>query len=115
MTQSVTAVSIVRRSAMLLASTAGLALSVLLAEPMAGPELASPAWAGAPYSETSVRPAGFADVVAKASPAVISVRVKLEGKAGLVEDDEDFDAVPVRPGSPPKDAPHDTPHEERTV
>jgi serine protease Do len=86
------------RRAILLASAVGLGIFVLLGESIADREFASPAWAVSPYpGETVVRPGGFADVVAKVKPAVISVSVKIDGAGGLVEDDEDENPNP--PGS----------------
>jgi serine protease Do len=61
----------------LLASVAGLGIAVVLG----GPALRgmSPAFQSTAYAaETAQRPVGFADIVAKVKPAVISVRVKIE-------------------------------------
>jgi len=50
------------------------------------------------------RPVGFADIVAKVKPAVISVRVKVSGSGepALLQDnrDDDDQQIPVQPGSP---------------
>jgi serine protease Do len=50
------------------------------------------------------RPVGFADIVAKVKPAVISVRVKVSGAAEpALSHDESNDGeqqIPVQPGSP---------------
>ena len=43
------------------------------------------------------KPVGFADIVEKVKPAVISVRVKMEGMA---ESGPSNDELPVPPGSP---------------
>src|ERR1043165_3933923 len=50
------------------------------------------------YAETAQRPAGFADIVEKVKPAVISVRVKMDGGARTMS----FDGgdSPFPPGSP---------------
>jgi serine protease Do len=52
-------------------------------------------------AQTVARPVGFADVVEKVKPAVISVRVKMDAgpQASLNSDDSD-DANPFPPGSP---------------
>jgi serine protease Do len=93
----------VRRVA-LLASVAGLGAIALLA----GPNLYRPSGAdfGTPASaaETSAlpHPASFADIVAKVKPAVISVRVKIDGAqvSSLRHNSRDDEAVPFAPGSP---------------
>jgi serine protease Do len=54
--------------------------------------LASPA-----YAQTAQRPVGFADIVEKVKPSVISVRVKVEGGARTMSFDGDS---PFPPGSP---------------
>jgi len=49
------------------------------------------------------RPVGFADIVAKVKPAVISVRVKVSGSAepAMLQDNRDEQRqIPVQPGSP---------------
>src|SRR6516225_2393289 len=49
------------------------------------------------------RPVGFADIVAKVKPAVISVRVKVSGSAepAMLQDNRDEELqIPVQPGSP---------------
>jgi serine protease Do len=62
----------------LVASVAGLGVAVLLGGPgyraPTLPALTSPAYA----AEAAQHPAGFADLVAKVKPAVVSVRVKIE-------------------------------------
>ncbi len=64
----------------------------------------SPAWtSSARAAETAQQhPAGFADLVAKVKPAVISVRVKMDASAemtGATRSDDD-NATPLQPGSP---------------
>ena len=54
--------------------------------------LATPA-----HAQTAQRPAGFADIVEKVKPAVISVRVKMDGGARTMSFDGDS---PFPPGSP---------------
>jgi serine protease Do len=62
----------------LLASVAGIGVAVMLGGPGYGsptpPAVTSPAQA----VETVQHPAGFADLVAKVKPAVVSVRVKID-------------------------------------
>ena len=45
-------------------------------------------------------PVGFADIVAKVKPAVISVRVKLSGAAEPALNRDDDQQIPAQPGSP---------------
>jgi serine protease Do len=74
----------------LLASVAGLSLAVLAAGPVAN---YIPVWtAPAHAAEAAQAPAGFADLVSKVKPAVISVRVKIDeegGNAALMQRDSD--------------------------
>src|ERR1041385_6345143 len=49
------------------------------------------------YAQTVQRPVGFADIVEKVKPAVISVRVKVDGGARTMSFDGDS---PFPPGSP---------------
>jgi serine protease Do len=77
----------------LLASAAALSTAVLFAAPGAIDALA-PSIATAQAAETA-KNAGFADVVAKVKPAVVSVRVKMNdenmrGMTGFNNDDEDM-------------------------
>ena len=69
------------RRMVLLASVAGLGLAVLVGGP-GHRVLNVPAWTSAAHAAyTAPGPQGFADLVAKAKPAVISVRVKIEESA----------------------------------
>ena len=85
----------------LLASAASIAAAAVVTGPSGKgvlDSLITPAQAAA----DTHAPAGFADVVAKVRPAVISVRVKVEPTAqmmGMQEDDED-DATPLLPRNP---------------
>jgi serine protease Do len=66
----------------LLASAAGLSLALLAAGPGGYLPLNLPAWTSAAHAaETTANAPGFADLVAKVKPAVISVRVKIDGDA----------------------------------
>ncbi|WP_291684160.1 Do family serine endopeptidase [Bradyrhizobium sp.] len=74
----------------LLASAAGLGMAVCAAGPVANN---LPAWtASAHAAEAALAPAGFADLVSKVKPAVISVRVKIDedgGNAAVTQRDGD--------------------------
>src|SRR4051794_11511526 len=87
------------RRAGLLPSVATLGSAALMFGPAFGParhvpSIAPPAHAG----DSPSRPVGFADVVEKVKPAVISVRVKLDNSPGAGSADEN--GLPFRPGSP---------------
>jgi serine protease Do len=89
----------------LLASVAGLGAFVVLAAPglyrPAGFDLGVPA-AQAADASTLPHPAGFADIVAKVKPAVISVRVRIEGgaEATSFQQKGSDEVIPFAPGSP---------------
>jgi serine protease Do len=88
------------RRVVLLASVAGIGLAALVGGanlygpmPFAG---ITPAAAAA--ETTAMQPSGFADLVARVKPAVISVRVRLDGAAQV--SNEDDNAQPFRRNSP---------------
>jgi serine protease Do len=87
----------------LLASATGLGIAVVVAGPSSYRALNLPSWTtSAQAADATQAPAGFADIVAKVKPAVISVRVKIEESAkttSMNESDED-NAMPLQPGSP---------------
>jgi serine protease Do len=93
------------RRVALLASVAGLGAVALLAGPNqyrpSGLDFGTPS---ASAAETSAlpHPASFADIVAKVKPAVISVRVKIDGAqvSALRHNSRDDESVPFAPGSP---------------
>jgi len=93
------------RRLVLLASVAGLGAAVLFAGP-GGYHAALPAWTSQATAADSTlqHPAGFADIVAKVKPAVISVRVKIPAaETSMFQQNSDRDdqgAVPLQPGSP---------------
>jgi serine protease Do len=97
--------SLTARRLVLLASVAGISAAVLFAGP-GGYYAASPAWTSAASAADSTlqHPAGFADIVAKVKPAVISVRVKIAAAETSMfqqnSDRDDQDAIPFQPGSP---------------
>jgi serine protease Do len=100
------------RRIVLLASAAGIGAALLLA----GPNSYWPGAFGTPVAhaaDSAVQqpvdhPAGFADLVAKVKPAVISVRVKIPASAepasmqefGQQNDNDDQQQIPAEPGSP---------------
>jgi serine protease Do len=94
------------RRLVLLGSVAAVGAALLVGGP--GYQASGPAWTSAASAadSTTQHPSGFADIVAKVKPAVISVRVKIPASAepALMQqqrnDDQDQDAIPSVPGSP---------------
>ena len=92
------------RRLVLLASVAGVGAALLLAGPGGYANL--PAWTAAASAAGSTlqHPSGFADIVAKVKPAVISVRVKIPASAEPAsmqqQGNDDEDPIPSVPGSP---------------
>jgi serine protease Do len=88
-----------RRIALLATTVAGLGALALAGQPLFTPDtlpgLSAPAHA---QSANVARPAGFADIVEKVKPAVVSVRVKMEAGPQLSSDD--FQAPQGQQGSP---------------
>src|SRR6516162_4568904 len=88
----------------LLASVAALGATVLLAGPASYWQSAAGALPANAAESGMRRPVGFADIVAKVKPAVISVRVKVSGSAepAVMQDnrEDDEQQIPARPGSP---------------
>src|SRR5271169_3205491 len=90
----------------LLASVAGVGAALLLAGPSANWPQAFGASTAVAADSIAQHPAGFADLVAKVKPAVISVRVKIPASAApaMMQDDGDNgdnqEQVPAQPGSP---------------
>ncbi|HEY4738689.1 MAG TPA: Do family serine endopeptidase [Xanthobacteraceae bacterium] len=89
----------------LLASVGALGVAMLLVGPGGQYWRSSAGAAPASAAEFGMqRPVGFADIVAKVKPAVISVQVKVSGSAdpallhGSRDDDEE--QIPTQPGSP---------------
>jgi len=84
----------------LLAGVAGLGVVGFLSVPEVAPSLKLPALSSSvAYAQNAQRPVGFADIVEQVKPAVISVRVKMDGGPRLMG----FDALPTpraTPGSP---------------
>jgi serine protease Do len=84
------------RRLVLLATVAGFGGAVLLSGPLSG---AKNSYLSLPpaHAQNVARPVGFADIVEKVKPAVISVRVKVNGGAQTSSFDGDN---PFGPGSP---------------
>jgi serine protease Do len=81
----------------LLATVAALSAGVLLNGPI-GPKSTFSPFVSEAYAQSASRPVGFADIVEKVKPAVISVRVKVDAgthSSGLNEDE-----MPFPKGSP---------------
>ena len=90
------------RRLVLLASVAAIGGAVLLTGP-GGYQSGLPAWTSSASAADSTlqHPAGFADIVAKVKPAVISVRVKIAAAdTDLLQQNSDRDDIPFQPGSP---------------
>ncbi len=90
----------------LLATVAGLGLSALLVAPEFGPQSQLSALTAPAYSQNLQKPAGFADIVEKVKPAVISVRVKVgpkmmsyNGRDNGQGNGPNFRNMPLPPGS----------------
>jgi len=83
----------------LLASAASVAAAVVVGGP-SGNGVLSSLVAPAQAATDTRAPAGFADVVAKVKPAVISVRVKVEPTAQMMQEGDEGDAIPLPPGNP---------------
>ena len=74
----------------LLASVAGLGIAVLAGGMGLQTQTKSPAWiSSAAAAETATQPKGFADIVEKVKPAVISVRVKFDAPARTSANQDD--------------------------
>ena len=67
------------RRLVLLASVAGLGVAVLFGGAGLISKATGPALTNIAYAQGIQRPVGFADIVEKVKPAVISVRVKMDG------------------------------------
>src|SRR5215831_12748945 len=83
------------RRLILLATVANLGVAGLV---VAGPPRSLlPAFSAADAAESVQRPVGFADLVEKVKPAVISVRVKTDASAEMMNSDEE---MPSQQNSP---------------
>jgi serine protease Do len=85
----------------LLASVAGVGVAVLASGTGPLTTSKSPVWiSSAAAAEATAQPKGFADLVEKVKPAVISVRVKLDAAAQRTGANLDDETMPFRQGSP---------------
>src|SRR6202158_5794665 len=95
--------SLSARRLVLLASVAAVGAALLRGAP-GGYHANLPAWTSAAgAADTTLQhPSGFADIVTKVKPAVISVRVKMAASAepASMQQNGDEDAIPSVPGSP---------------
>src|SRR5882724_605528 len=85
------------RRIVLLASVAVIGAGVLFSGAQFGPRAGQTFLAAPAYAQTAQRPVGFADIVEKVKPSVISVRVKVDGGARQMNFEGDS---PFPPGSP---------------
>ena len=89
-----------RRVALLATTIAGIGAAALVLAPNAASPFATAAQAqnlSEKVQQLPQKPVGFADIVEKVKPAVISVRVKIDQPASSNDSD---DALPFPPGSP---------------
>jgi serine protease Do len=85
----------------LLASVAGLGIAVVVAGPSSYRALTFPTLISSAQAAVAVQPtSGFADLVAKVKPAVISVRVRIEQSAETNGMGQSEGSNPFPPGSP---------------
>jgi len=82
----------------LLASAAGLALAVVATGTFGTPNF--PGAIAIAHADTMQRSTGFADIVEKVKPAVISVRVKIDATAKTTGMNDNDEANPMQPGAP---------------
>src|SRR5271166_1817028 len=83
----------------ILATVVGLGTAAMYTDYAFGPQTAANALFAPAYAQNAQRPVGFADIVEKVKPAVISVRVKMEAPSDTTFGGEDS---PFR-GSPFED------------
>ncbi len=94
-----------RRAALLATTIAGFGAAALLVAPNLGPQFdffggtAQAQNLSEKAGEIAQKPIGFADIVAKVKPAVISVRVKMETKGNSTLNDDEQE-IPFPPNSP---------------
>jgi serine protease Do len=94
-------ISSARRIALLATTVAGLGAAALFLAPNAASPFGTPAQAQnltEKVQQLPQKPIGFADIVEKVKPAVISVRVKIDQPAGSATNSDDN--LPFPPGSP---------------
>lgn len=88
----------VRRFALLATAVAGFGALALVATPVFAPPGNS--LSAHAYAQSTARPTGFADIVEKVKPAVISVRVKVASASTPSSFNFNGEDIPVPPGSP---------------
>jgi len=86
----------------ILATVVGLGTAAVVADRALGPQTAANALFAPAYAQNMQRPVGFADIVEKVKPAVISVRVKMETSSDTMTFNFGGDDNPLR-GSPFED------------
>ena len=86
--------ALLARRLVLLATVAGLGVAGALAGPNGLHQLTHPTYSAASAAESMQRPVGFADLVAKVKPAVISVRVKVDASAETMGFDGNSPSTP---------------------
>jgi len=91
-----------RRRLAILATVAGLGTAAMLAGHGLVPNSASDVLFAPAYAQSAQRPVGFADIVEKVKPAVMSVRVKMEAPSDSMTFNFNGDDNPLR-GSPFED------------
>src|ERR1700687_1614781 len=85
------------RRLVLLAGVAGLSATILFGAANIVPSTTGSALSNVAYAQNVQRPVGFADIVEKVKPAVISVRVKLDAGAKMMGFEGNS---PLAPNSP---------------
>ena len=84
----------------LLASAAGLAIAVVATGTSGFSTQNFPGAIATAHADTMQRSTGFADIVEKVKPAVISVRVKIDATAKTTGMNDNDEANPMQPGAP---------------
>src|SRR5271168_5176623 len=80
----------------ILATVVGLGTAAVVADRALGPQTAANALFAPAYAQNMQRPVGFADIVEKVKPAVISVRVKMEAASDSTSFNFNGDDNPLR-------------------
>jgi serine protease Do len=88
------------RRLILLATVASLGTAALFAGLDSSPKAGVPAFSVARAADSSQHPAGFADIVEKVKPSVISVRVKIDGAAPMMGRSDGENGPGLAPDSP---------------
>ena len=83
-----------RRRLVLLASVAGIGAFVMLGGPVGYGRVQLPTWTSSALADSQQQPTGFADLVAKVKPAVISVRVRVDQTSNAPDLGSDQETIP---------------------